>query len=534
MVFGNLFNQREELVMPLTHVCMWSGHGWKRITAPEAARKFPCGISASSGLFMCDICGQYVTLASGSIRDPYFKHSSEEKSKDCPERTLGSNYSYGFNEQAHDLPIRLRVKSNNSFELSLGFMALPPSIIGKRDGRKISIQGRGRNFCVQYSLERLNPYSITYLSLGDEPCDSYSIGYPSDLTKINNFWPTTVQGISYDGTLFDKDTGKKLPEDADVSVGQIYYLLTRRSWMHNNSGINLRRICQKSGSYFMRWYVYEVQAVRYDEDSARFFLELHARLTDHPVTFFPVWPEFIEYPYKVLHQSDEMYFYLEGEGVEPKAYPYAPVRSWKTNNETVSIQQIKCNDWQQLVSAGRVKVLKYTYLWKNKLEFPLKEKKLFSISDGDQQEVESGLSEELPKDGVLYVQCEVDGFAEIKDSDGFVLMRYSLPTGVRIAIENIHYNSSVDVYCGLDIVWAARFIRPQNNTKDDVFLIQRLRSFNNDYIVIPHAIGGIAAKLSGRPRLKQWISSQVRSGRISRKALNLLREEVRGKHGSKN
>ena len=38
----------------LTHVCMWSDNGWKRITAEQAAKLHPGGtVSAHSGLFMC-------------------------------------------------------------------------------------------------------------------------------------------------------------------------------------------------------------------------------------------------------------------------------------------------------------------------------------------------------------------------------------------------------------------------------------------------------------------------------------------------
>lgn len=54
----------------LTHVCMWSDHGWKRITAEQAARLHPGGtVSARSGLFMCELCGQYVTLTDGDIKE---------------------------------------------------------------------------------------------------------------------------------------------------------------------------------------------------------------------------------------------------------------------------------------------------------------------------------------------------------------------------------------------------------------------------------------------------------------------------------
>mgnify|MGYP000208243886 CR=1 FL=1 len=53
----------------LTHVCMWQNNGWKNITADEAARLHPGGgVSAHSGLFMCELCGQYVLLTDGNYQ----------------------------------------------------------------------------------------------------------------------------------------------------------------------------------------------------------------------------------------------------------------------------------------------------------------------------------------------------------------------------------------------------------------------------------------------------------------------------------
>ena len=66
----------------LTHVCMWSDNGWKRVTAEEAARLHPGGtVSARSGLFMCELCGQYVLLTDGAIQTRHFRHSAYEKSR---------------------------------------------------------------------------------------------------------------------------------------------------------------------------------------------------------------------------------------------------------------------------------------------------------------------------------------------------------------------------------------------------------------------------------------------------------------------
>ena len=105
----------------LTHVCMWSDNGWKRITAEQAAKLHPGGtVSAHSGLFMCELCGQYVILTDGDIRIRYFKHSAYEKSKDCPERTFGAGYSISYGSQEHDLPIRITsvyIRAINTLEI---------------------------------------------------------------------------------------------------------------------------------------------------------------------------------------------------------------------------------------------------------------------------------------------------------------------------------------------------------------------------------------------------------------------------------
>ena len=44
----------------LTHVCVWFSKGWTHIAPEEVARSHPGeSVSARSGLFMCELCGQY-------------------------------------------------------------------------------------------------------------------------------------------------------------------------------------------------------------------------------------------------------------------------------------------------------------------------------------------------------------------------------------------------------------------------------------------------------------------------------------------
>ncbi len=209
---------------------MWTEKGWKRVTAREVGCIHPGGnVSSKSGLFMCDLCGQYVSLTNGVIREPYFKHSKEEESKDCPERTFGATVSSTFQPGAHELPIRLNVSSRNHFSLELGFLAVPQNILEKCNSKQINIipNGYGVKPFI-YSFTRLFQEGITYLSIGEKPAELYKILTDSSSKELKSYWPESVEGIK-NGTLFDKRTGKKLPADADVQVGKEYYLLTQLS-----------------------------------------------------------------------------------------------------------------------------------------------------------------------------------------------------------------------------------------------------------------------------------------------------------------
>ena len=109
----------------LNHVCVWSDSGWKKITVEELLAQNPQGgISAKSGLLMCELCGQYVTFARGRTNQPHFKHSKYEDDKNCEERRIGNSGGYrNYNAQVHELPLRINI-STGSIILELGLLPI--------------------------------------------------------------------------------------------------------------------------------------------------------------------------------------------------------------------------------------------------------------------------------------------------------------------------------------------------------------------------------------------------------------------------
>ena len=374
--------------MPLTRVCMWSKHGWYPITIEEAKRLHPGGtVSAKSGLFMCGWCGQYVTLTYGYVKDRYFMHSKTELSKDCPDRSLSYISSASFIPGQHELPLRLIISSTNSFELEIGLLPIPEGVSLDKKKQVSIIPQYTDDEPFIYSLSRLQRNCVTYLSVGSNPASEYQIY----VDKKVEFWPSSIEGISKNGTLFHGKSCKKIPNDADVQVNCEYYLLTTRHAYSYDKSVNIEKICSK---YAARdyWSIYRICANAMTEFAARFFLDLHCRLTDNPIEIFPIWPATVQTPYFIHHDKDEIVLFLQGQATA-KVFPSADLKSHDCQNGQVI--NLVSDGRQQLISVGRTKVLRYTYLWKDKLgcqaELPT-----VKITDLKGELLENGIADVIP------------------------------------------------------------------------------------------------------------------------------------------
>ena len=63
----------------LNHVKMWTKRGYEPTTVKEADVQHPGGtVTAASGFFICDLCGQYVTFTARGAYARHFRHNSKE------------------------------------------------------------------------------------------------------------------------------------------------------------------------------------------------------------------------------------------------------------------------------------------------------------------------------------------------------------------------------------------------------------------------------------------------------------------------
>ena len=507
--------------MPLTHVCMWSEHGWKRVSAEQATRHGASGtVSARSGLFMCELCGQYVTLAWGTIRDPYFKHSSEELSKDCEERTFSASAPTTFTAGSHSLPLRLRILSSSQFELQIGLLPVPNSLLS--DKRKIIILSSGlSSLRYEYATSRIVDGTITYLSVGSVPAPNYQLSLVPADSRLNSYWPGNLEGISRSGSLFDSVTGKKLPYDADTLVNHKYWLLTPHSIYQKYSNVSIQQICRCSVSY-SSWYVYEVEATAFKEDAARFFLDYHCRLTENAVAITPVWPVYVETPYVLRHYADRLAVFLRGDA-DPKVFPVTYLQT--ISCEGGQLFFVNCKERQQILSAGRTKVLQYTYLWKDPLDasVPFPEVEVTNLN-GDP--LPQGEQTTLPVHKTVVVTAPFDGYVNIKKCS-IIIEKYRITSGQRTVIDKLQNGHSIEVFQGHDLAWRVSYVRTVTKSeKEDKKLLYALERCGGQKIAAPHTLAAIAGKLASYPLTRQWIYICIRTGNVYESAYRILAHYV--------
>lgn len=479
------------------------------------------GGSAHSGLFMCELCGQYVLLTDGKYQRRHFRHSSAEKSKDCPERVTGAYISRPYGVSDHELPMRIKNITRDNFEFELGFIPVSNDLYSKKLKISIYAKNYGHNKYIYFG-ERLNIDGITYLSIGNNPSTEFRIQVEGCSNEIYNFWPKKNIGIVSKGTVFDANSGRKMISDSDVVVGKKYYILCRSGIdVQHSSHVSVDEVTSKRISW-ETWKIYEVVAKDYSEQSARFFLDFHCRLTETPIDIQSVWPVYVENKYVIKHNQDDFFLHIKGNATNTLVFPEASKQRFNYNNEKVL--KISSNSRQQLISAGRTRALNYAYFWKE----PLNNLGVIAIVEVTNIKgilVEGEQQDNLPERGKIVVNSLYDGFVEIIKNNKVVDKR-TLHAERKLELDQITWGTQILIFVGMDLARKLHYLRVLKDTfgtfKDEIVILQKLNSFSGKNIRISHAVGGMASKLEKYPKIKRWLYQQIRKGVIDEQAYRYL------------
>lgn len=497
----------------LTNVVMWTDKGWKNVTIDEAISIYPSTVSAHGGQFCCRLCKQNVTLTAHRKRSRRFSHVSSYADKQCDDRALSSPV---IKFEMHEFipPIRINIYNQNSFSLDMGFV-LPPEVNNK--GKIIITSANDPKSIVEYNISRLSMDSLTYLSIGSIPAEKYIINVSESSLNL----PHIVDGIKKSGVLFDYNTRKKLPDDADVIVDHNYLYLTQNGNLYNSDvDVVVSNICS-----IKEWYVYSIKAKSLSKTTADFFLKLGYWLTEKKTSLTFLWPEYVVTPYIIKHEKELVYLYIQGESIIPQIYPEEKCLSYQQcdNGNGVAVA-VKCSGRKQLLSVGRTKVLRYTYLWKEKLNFSQAQPPI-TITDIKGKNEAAGINNKLPEKKILQIKAEYDSYIEIM-KDGWAIDKIKIKANEILEIDHLQFGMTINVFQGLECVWSVSYVKQQKTVfGNEEELLWLLQNAGGKKIPISHLFSVTINKYRDYPKIQKWIYTQIRNGFISERAYKIIKGE---------
>ena len=500
----------------LTRVSIWENeHGWQPTNAQIVAQTHKHSIGIDSKLFLCELCGQYASFVNGAYT-PFFRHPIG--STDCVEKA--DTPYLKANPLGFSLPLRIKIE-NGHLDVQIGFLPVGEAKLNnlQHEGAQLSILIGDRNIKT-YNIDhsRFMTDSVSYLSVGANIAERYNIDCGGKVERI--FWPTIVEGVYKDGSLFDKTSGKRLPHNANVEVGREYLLISKRQCLYSSSygGIEIEQM-----SFTDNYFIYVVKATSLSRYAADFFLTLKARLTDSPTELIQLYPFVLRASHTVIHNASKLWFYKSNGFVDT-----CPAGSFKELSQ--NIVEVKGVS-QKILSLSRFEertsVLRFIMLRKDVSCFDKAVCKhhepTVNVCDDDNVEISTGQHSTLPKGRAIKVSPEFDGFINVLDIfSGLLLKRYDLKNGTKITI-NVEFGQRYRIFQGLDCLHDLTFIREKKiNSIADEQILRNLRSYKGQSVTISHNFGAIVEKLEKMPLSRLWVMKQIRRGSIDKGAKDYL------------
>lgn len=477
----------------LTHICTWEDGKWRRTNAEEASIRFPYSVSSNHKCFICELCGQYVSFTGPGKYARHFKHNKGEEDKECEERS--TNYSTTpLKVTDIMLPIKMVIKKDNC-EFFIGISPIKKDLLNKHFEKKVIISYGSEKR--EFLLERLSSVETTYLSVGDALEEEYKVCFPDEL-KNEEIVPCYSLGYLGEGRLFEKNTGKMVPLDGEVKVGEVYYYLTKKRILRDSAPtIHSEKVLSK------RFYLYEIEATDLELETATFFLGLRARLTDAPIGLMLIWPPHREIDESIISNSKENYFMMYGNA---KVSVNSDLKSPFIESENEwCLYKLKDETGKDNVLVGRTKVLDYKQVIISKRREESCAPKV-EIKDDKGRIIENDICARPPLNNRLFVFSEYDAVLKIRGDKGFYYLE--IKAGGIMPVLDITYGTIVQLFVGNSLLRELRIEeRRKKATRNDDIFISLVNAKGKPIRVSQAAIGNVAALYKDK-RIDAWLRKQ--------------------------
>lgn len=538
--------------MALSHVLMWKDeYGYQPVTADKAAELYIYTVSAKSKFFICGICGQGVTLTAGEKKIRHFRHDQAAQNKECEDRSQ----AYGYSQSANRLPARIQalplrlIRESGHWRLELGLLALQETALKKYGQKLLCILNSQRKTYNYNLIERLYPNLLTWVNAGDQPSEYFQLSF-SDGSSLPPLWPQWIDGLD-DITLFEAETGRRLPFFPDVEVGKEYLAVIRGRF---DPGIRLDVRADFIRVLEHGWHgydIYRVQALHFSKEAASFFIRLKANLKKQAPLIFPLWPVVIRTPHLIYHDADKLFVFLGGEGIgkeiKVQAFPSTSLVS-TVKRKTAYLIRFACGIRKQMVSGGSdtpllqlgrfSHTLRYDYFIRQSFDQMAPLPKV-TVTDHKGNELEGDWLEGVRPGTRLYVQGPFDGEVRLQSGDSPLADRRTLKGGKELELK-AGMGQTLIIFQGLDCVRTIVFARPGQKrqgaealdleqTKDgvavgwtDTQLCRRLRRMIGDEVEASRPLVEFIHFFRGWRSVEMWLRQRQAEGSISKRAQILL------------
>lgn len=505
--------------LSLQHVCMWTDHGWQRVTTEIAIeRSKGRTIHAKSELLKCELCGQNVTFVCGKKYRPYFKHSRGEDDKNCPERTLVSSEmerSKLLQTIQNIHPIRLVVQKMNAFQLEIGLFPIAAKTLNKIKQHSFSLiaEDGSKN---TYLFERMNNEGITYFPVNHPLSSNYTLTVDKDIEEWLRMWIKQIPGTG-DHALFHVNGGKMVQPLSEVVMGKEYYLLSEKKVFSRENAVMVNEL-----KTYGRVNLYSVKAYQYNQKAAEFFLDLHYFLTDAPVQYAVLWPPVVQTGDIIQFRNTFLYFLVNGNGT-CEMYPMRNNSKYCIGSSTLS--RVFLGNLQQILYVSKNShLLTYSYLKKdtNSYSYDLASKDM-QVFDENGIIIQSGdLVTKIPKE--LKFTPKYDGKVEIYEN-GYLVNVTEFKADRSQCISQLIRGSEYQIYVGNDCTWSLKIKEKHEKYNlgiSDGDLIQKLKKTKGGKMTINHSFGSIIQEMNDYPLTKCWIRKCIAEGSITKEAYSIL------------